>query len=142
MVKFFALLFIATSAATASGSTILGTIRVGHSPTSVAIDERTDTAYVTNDAHDSDSVTVIDGHSGSITTVKDPNANGPYAVAVNPVTDRIYVVNNRSDDVSVITGEPGAAFRDHSPFPPARQHPPADRHPSTRRHPTRRSDPA
>jgi hypothetical protein len=48
------------------------------------------------------------------------------------------------DDVTVITGEPGAAFRDHSPFP-ANTPPPASRRPSTRRHPHRptcRSDPA
>jgi hypothetical protein len=30
------------------------------------------------------------------------------------------------DDVTVITGEPGAAFRDHSPFPPARHRGPTD----------------
>lgn len=40
------------------------------------------------------------------------------------------------DDVTVITGEPGAAFRDHSPFP-TNTPPRADRHASTRRHPNR-----
>jgi hypothetical protein len=39
------------------------------------------------------------------------------------------------DDVTVITGEPGTAFRDHSPFPPLHQ--PARRRPSTRLDPNR-----
>ena len=38
------------------------------------------------------------------------------------------------DDVAVITGEPGATFRDHSPFPTDAP-PPANRRPPTRRHP-------
>jgi hypothetical protein len=39
-------------------------------------------------------------------------------------------------DVAVITGEPGTAFRDHSPFP-ASTPPRADRQPPIRRHPNR-----
>jgi YVTN family beta-propeller protein len=42
------------------------------------------------------SVTVIDGATGSTTTVSDPNANTPNSVAVNTSTNKIYVANTGS----------------------------------------------
>ncbi len=49
-----------------------------------------------------DTVTAIDGTTGTATTIK--VGSGPKAVAVNPMTNRAYVINELSGSMSVIDG--------------------------------------
>src|SRR6516162_1382924 len=72
------------------------------SPVAVAVNPITNKIYVANQGNslygssNPGSVTVIDGATGSTTTVSDPNANTPNSVAVNTTTDKIYVANTGS----------------------------------------------
>ena len=79
------------------------TIAVGRFPNGIAVDERTDTVYVSNLADNT--VSVIDGatcnardHAGCgqiPTTVA--VGNGPFRLALNDVTGTIYVANGGGD---------------------------------------------
>jgi YVTN family beta-propeller protein len=72
------------------------------SPVALAVNPITNKIYVANQgnslygSNNPGSVTVIDGATGSTTTVSDPNANTPNSVAVNTSTDKIYVANTGS----------------------------------------------
>jgi hypothetical protein len=76
-------------------------LATGQQPMAVAVNETTNRAYVV--AHNSSSVTVIDGKSRTVVATIKTGA-GPEAVAVNPVTNRVYTVNSGENSVSVIDG--------------------------------------
>lgn len=75
-------------------------IAVGHIPVSVAVDQATDTIYVTNSG--SGTMSAIDGHTNAVTATI--AVHSPEGVAVDPATDTIYVANYSSDTVSAIDG--------------------------------------
>jgi DNA-binding beta-propeller fold protein YncE len=68
-------------------------------PIAVAVNPITNKIYVANlgnigkNGTNVGSVTVIDGPTGSVTSIVDPNALSPHAVGVNPLTNKIYVAN-------------------------------------------------
>jgi YVTN family beta-propeller protein len=70
------------------------------------VNPTTNKIYVAN--HGSNNVTVIDGTTGSITSVADAQAISPAAVAVNSTTNKIYVINTGSNNVTVIDGATNA----------------------------------
>jgi YVTN family beta-propeller protein len=75
------------------------TIKVGNDPKDVAVNPKTNMAYVAN----FDNVVVIDGSTNNI-VAKIPigaDANG-WAIDVNPNTNRAYVAANSADSVIVI----------------------------------------
>jgi DNA-binding beta-propeller fold protein YncE len=83
-------------------------------PHAVAVDSVTNTIYVANGGcsflnvcSNPGSVTVINGATGTATTIIDPNASAPNAVALNPTTNKIYVVNG-GGNVTVIDGSAAA----------------------------------
>lgn len=78
---------------------VVRTIPVGDGPQGVAIDSADDTVYVTN--ANSDSMSVIDGKSGSVvSTVR--GFHEPAGVAVNQKTDVVYVANADDSSISVL----------------------------------------
>ena len=82
-----------------SGQT--ASIRVGHEPDALAINEVTDRIYVVNAG--GGSVSVIDGaRSTVIATV--PTDKEPYAIALDDWLNRIYVSNTFSNLLTVIDG--------------------------------------
>jgi YVTN family beta-propeller protein len=79
------------------------TISVGDDPFGVAVDETTDTVYVTNYVS-SGTVSVIDGATNTVTHTV-PVGTQPYGVTVDQTTDTIYATNSiGSGTVSVIDG--------------------------------------
>jgi YVTN family beta-propeller protein len=86
------------------------TVGVGNFPIVLAIDEATDTIYVTNGGEDT--VSVIDGRTcnGSVTSGCSQTpatvtvGSGPGGIAVDQATDTIYVANGGDNTVSVING--------------------------------------
>ena len=63
---------------------------MGHAPVVVAVNPRTSTIYVANEA--SSSVSVSSGRTNTVmATVR--HVRTPVAVAVNPATGAIYVTN-------------------------------------------------
>jgi DNA-binding beta-propeller fold protein YncE len=86
------------------------TVTVGSSPTSVAVDQRTDTIYVPN--LNDGTVSVINGAtcnasntSGCGQTPPVVTVGGvPLIAAVNEATDTVYVTNVGGNNVSVIDG--------------------------------------
>ena len=90
-----------------SGCRVVATIRVGSAPLAAAVDERTDTVYVTNG--NDGTVSVLNGARCNarvtrgcrpVATVK--VGKGPVAAVVNPVTRTLYVANVAAGSVSVI----------------------------------------
>ena len=77
------------------------TVSVGKYPQSVGVNPVKNLAYVAN--YNSNTVSVIDGVTGSIINTISTGAN-PNGVAVNPNTNKIYVTNLSSNTVSVIDG--------------------------------------
>src|SRR5579872_26229 len=76
-------------------------IGTGEQPMAVAVNEKTNKAYVIN--HDDNSLTVIDGKSLKVlSTIK--TGVGPEVVAVNPITNRIYIGNATEGTVTVVDG--------------------------------------
>ena len=81
---------------------VIATIPVGNRPTYLAVDQKTDRVYVSNQADDT--VSVIDGVNNSVlTTVK--VGHSPNGLAVNPKTNRIYVANLNGGTLSIINGD-------------------------------------
>jgi YVTN family beta-propeller protein len=81
-------------------------IKTGEYPCAVAINARTNRAYVVN--YLDDSVTVIDtGRKQVIATIA--VGERPEAVALDETADRIYVANSRSNSVTVIDGKKNRA---------------------------------
>jgi DNA-binding beta-propeller fold protein YncE len=90
-----------------SGCRVVATIRVGSAPLAAAVDERTDTVYVTNG--NDGTVSVLNGARCNarvtrgcrpVATVK--VGTGPVAAVVNPATRTLYVANVAAGSVSVI----------------------------------------
>ncbi len=79
---------------------------LGKGPAGVAVNPDTNMVYVTNSK--SDSVTVLDGSTGSIYDNIDVG-DMPIGVSVNPTTNMIYVINSHSNTVSVIDGATNTA---------------------------------
>jgi beta-lactam-binding protein with PASTA domain len=83
-------------------------------PFAVAVNEATNTIYVANAGCRGDfcwepggnpgSITAIAGATNAVTTIIDPNANGPAAVAVDSATNLIYVPNIFTGNLTVING--------------------------------------
>jgi YVTN family beta-propeller protein len=96
------LMLLLLSTVSAFGQSVVANVRVGGIPMAVAVNPVTNRIYTANFA--SNDVTVIDGATNSITTVKDPNARAPSAVAVNPMANKVYVANLLSNNVTVING--------------------------------------
>jgi len=103
-------------------SQVPATVIVGNGPFALAVDEATDTVYVTNPsaASDGDTVSVINGadcnaieHSGCSQVPATITVGvGPLGIAVNPTTNTVYVADSGTvfkgsvfgDTVSVING--------------------------------------
>ena len=98
-----------------------GSVAAGDAPFAIALDQTTDTAYVTDlgTKDDGDTVSVIDGatcnatvRSGCGQTPPEVTVgSGPFGIAVNPTTDTVYVadtgqlfVTADGNTVSVIDG--------------------------------------
>jgi YVTN family beta-propeller protein len=64
----------------------------------LSVDPVRNIVYVAN--YDSDTISVIDGATG--TTTKVPAGKKPGPIAVNPITNRIYVLNEASDSVTIL----------------------------------------
>jgi YVTN family beta-propeller protein len=83
-------------------------IGVFENPFAIDINPNTNTIYVAT--WDSDTVSVIDGKTDSVTaniTVQSPNA-----ITVNPNTNTIYVANRDSNTVTVIDGKTDSVLED------------------------------
>jgi YVTN family beta-propeller protein len=78
---------------------VIATVRVGHTPIGIAVDPRTNTAYVVNS--NGNDVSVISGKTDTVIATI-PVGRGPEGVAVDPGTDAVYVTNNTDSTVSVI----------------------------------------
>jgi YVTN family beta-propeller protein len=76
-------------------------IKVGHSPTSLAVNPNTNKVYVAN--FRSNTVSVIDASSGSIIN-NIPTEDNPVLLSVNPNTNKVYVTYGLSKNVTVIDG--------------------------------------
>ncbi len=74
---------------------------MGANPESVAVNETTNTIYVTN--RGSATVSVIDGTTGVVTSTISTGSM-PASVAVNETTNTVYVANQGDESVSVIDG--------------------------------------
>jgi YVTN family beta-propeller protein len=81
--------------------TVTATVDGGISPGGIAIDESTDTVYVTNGG--SNTVSVINGADNAVTGTISVGS-GPDGVAVDQFTNTAYVTNSGSNTVSVISG--------------------------------------
>jgi YVTN family beta-propeller protein len=78
-------------------------VKVGATPISLAINNRTNRIYVINTSDDS--ISVIDGaRDAVVATVKIRRGSHPYVLAVNEATNKIYVATTYSDSVNVIDG--------------------------------------
>jgi len=88
----------------AQAQTVSQNIDTGQQPMAVAVNETTNKAYVVN--HSSSTVTVIDGKTRAVSTIK--TGSGPEAIAINPVTNRVYVANSGENSVTVIDGATNA----------------------------------
>ena len=84
-------------------NTVTATISVGSGadPYGVAVDQATDSVYVTNSA--ASSVSVIDGATNTVTATITVGA-ALYGVAVDEATDTVYVAEPNSYNVAVIDG--------------------------------------
>ncbi len=86
-----------------------GTIRVGASPVSVAVDPSTRTVYVTEsgqfwgDAPNRDAVTAVDEATGRVIATVGVGIQ-PWGVGVDPGTHLVYVANHLGRSVTVIAG--------------------------------------
>ena len=90
-----------------------GTVSLGQFPSSIAVDQATDTIYTLNPGGPA-TVSVIDGATCNASktsgcanappTITVGNGGGLQAIAVNDATDTVYVTNTGNDTVSVIDG--------------------------------------
>lgn len=80
---------------------LVATIPVGHRPIYLAVDQKRNLVYVSNQADDT--VSVIDGATNTVVhTVR--VGKYPNGVAVNPRTNTIYVANLNGGTLSIING--------------------------------------
>ena len=82
---------------------VAATIALPQASGQIAVDPRTDTAYVPSGGH---RVYVINGHTDTVTGTI-PVGRQAGVIAVNPDTDTIYVVNELDQTMSVISGRTG-----------------------------------
>ncbi|PWT89393.1 MAG: hypothetical protein C5B56_07210, partial [Proteobacteria bacterium] len=101
------ILALASFAAVTFAQPVSTNLAAGQQPMAVAVNETTNRAYIV--AHNSSSVTVVDGKSHAVVATIKTGA-GPEAVAVNPVTNRVYTVNSGESSVSVIDGATDAVI--------------------------------
>lgn len=83
---------------------LLRTVPAGTNPGAVAVDERTNRAFVTNLA--SGSVSILDARSGRVLRTA-AVGEFPLAVAVDDQTGRVFVANRNSDSVSILDATSG-----------------------------------
>jgi DNA-binding beta-propeller fold protein YncE len=85
-------------------------VNVGETPGGIAVDQRTNTVYVTGEV--TNDVSVIDGRTCSATVTSGCRRHpvhvlagaGARGIAVNEATDTVYVANTAANTVSVIDG--------------------------------------
>nr|WP_253805622.1 YncE family protein [Mycobacterium tuberculosis] len=82
-------------------NTVTGSITIGNGPSGVAVSPVTGLVFVTN--FDSNTVSVIDPTTNTVTGSPITVGTAPTGVAVNPVTGEVYVTNFAGDTVSVIS---------------------------------------
>lgn len=80
---------------------VTATLTAGSGPTAVAVNEQTNTVYVTNQG--SASLTVIDGATNTA-TVSLALGSGPVAAAVDADANIVYIAHNSSYSMSVVDG--------------------------------------
>lgn len=80
---------------------LVKSIPVGNLPTSVAVNQTTNTIYVSNLT--SDTVSVIDGVSDTVVATVSVGSL-PEVIDVNPITNMVYVANFLGNSLSVIDG--------------------------------------
>ncbi len=87
-------------------NTVLATIplSIQEAGGGIAVNQRTDTVYVTN--FGLNTMLVIDGQTNAVVTTV-PVGKFPEGVAANPKTDTVYVTNNGDNTVSVLTSSQG-----------------------------------
>jgi YVTN family beta-propeller protein len=95
-----------TAQAATSTYQVTSTITVGSQPYGIAVNATTNTVYVTN--HYGNSVSVINGATGAVTSTIAAGFSGPYGVAVDATRNTVYVANHYGNSVSVINGATGA----------------------------------
>jgi YVTN family beta-propeller protein len=101
---FLAATAMVPAAASAAGTSphVVTTIPVCSHPIGVAVNTTTDMIYVPCDGDDS--VSVIDGQTGTVTATI--NLGSPsWQAAVNPNTDLVYVSDSGGRSVVVINGQ-------------------------------------
>jgi YVTN family beta-propeller protein len=89
-----------SASATALSPYVATTVRVGSSPTGVAVNPATGLVYVSN--YDSNTVSVISESSDSVVATI-PVGLSPNGVAFDPVTNEVWVANESSFTLSVIS---------------------------------------
>jgi len=88
-----------TAQAATSTYQVTSTITVGSQPYGIAVNATTNTVYVTN--HYGNSVSVINGATGAVTSTIAAGFSGPYGVAVDATRNTVYVVNAGTPPVRV-----------------------------------------
>lgn len=91
----------------ARSGTVLHTATLGKSAGSVAIDSRTQRAFIPSS--DYGTVSVLDTVTGRVVRTVGVGAL-PYAVAVDEATSRAFVINNLDQSVSVLDARSGAVL--------------------------------
>jgi YVTN family beta-propeller protein len=89
-----------SGAAAAPTYAVTATINVGFNPDGVAVDQATNTTYVTN-ILGTNTVSVINGATNTVTATINVGS-APYGVAVDQATNTAYVTNLVSNTVSVL----------------------------------------
>jgi YVTN family beta-propeller protein len=92
----------------ARSGTVLHTAAIGKNSSGVAIDGRTQRAFIPNS--DDGTVSVLDTVTGRVVRTVQVGAL-PYAVAVDERTSRVFVINNLDRSVSVLDARSGAVLR-------------------------------
>ena len=90
----------------ADNSTI--TVNAGWGPLAIAVNPVTNTIYAAG--YGNDTLTVINGASGTSQVLTGIVGRSPSRVVVNPVTDRVYVLNSIDRTVSVIDGSTNSSI--------------------------------
>lgn len=90
------------------GGTVLRTVQVGPDPRAIAVDQRSERVFVTND--DNASVNVLDALTGAPLQAISVGSR-PHAVAVDPVSHRAFVLDTADSAISVLDTSHGTLMR-------------------------------
>jgi YVTN family beta-propeller protein len=93
---------------TIKGTGVTSQTTVENNPYGVAIDQTDDTVYVAN--RNSNTLSVVNGRTGSVVGAAIPIGDSPRGVAVHDADDTVYVANSGDDSISLIDGRTGLQY--------------------------------